>query len=43
MRVGYYTSTPWSRLCEQCQMWATLAVFDAMAKGPIAFSRLEKS
>jgi hypothetical protein len=36
MPVGYYVSTPWSRLCADCMMWASLAYHDAMAVGPVA-------
>lgn len=40
MKCGYYVSTPKSRLLEECQLWAALALYDAMRKGPVAVSLL---
>lgn len=40
MKIGFSVSTPHSRLIEQCQMWATLAMHDALRKGPVCFCRL---
>ena len=42
MRVGYTVSTPWSRFCEHCEMWAALAYYDAIRVGPVAVSRLPR-
>ena len=40
MKIGFYCSTPRSRLFEQMFIQATLAMVDAMRFGPIQFTRL---
>lgn len=37
IKPGYYCSTPRSRLIEEASMWAFLAMYDALQRGPVCF------
>lgn len=40
LRCGFYITTPLDELHRACQMWATIAMHDALRKGPVCFCRL---